>query len=453
MAQTKYIDVSTPKVHHIYSPVSRSVTVRFGQDLGDIVIADDAIADAQPVTDRQLYIIAKSVGTTNVALFGADQRPLGVLEIEVGADLADMAKAIKQVAPDADIKLASVNGKVRLGGQVADAATLSKIVEVAQQYGSAEVINAVEIQGSQQVNLEVRILEAQRNAGRSLGVSLRGQKPGTLAAGTGAAAIDKDGALAGAGLLSSVLAGANPYGALIARIVDRSVKVDLIIEALESNGAVRTLAEPNLTALSGETASFNAGGEVPVRRVQDNEVVIEYKQFGVNLNFTPTVMANGVINIKLAPEVSDLNGYTANNDPIFSTRKLSTTVELRDGQSFAIGGLLSSRNRKIKEQVPWLGQVPVIGAFFRNASTQKEETELVIIVTPRLVNPVAPDKQIATPLDRTSPANDPELFLLGQVEVSKDMIRKYESGTGVSGPYGHMLEDNTNAKVIYAKNK
>ena len=248
-----------------------------------------------------------------------------------------------------------------------------------------------------------------------------------------------------------MLSNSNPFGSLIARIIDSEINVDLMIQALESSGVVRTLAEPNLTALSGETATFNAGGEVPVRRVEDGGVVIEYKQFGVNLKFTPVVLANGLINMRLAPEVSDLNGFTAANDPIFSTRKLSTTVELRDGQSFAVGGLLSSRNRKMKEQVPWLGQVPVIGTFFRNSTTQKEETELVVIVTPRIVRPVSPDKLLATPLDKTHPSNDPEQFLLGQMEVSRAMIRKYENGEGVDGPYGHMLDDSPKKKVVYVK--
>jgi pilus assembly protein CpaC len=453
LAQTKYVDLSTPKAHYIYSPVSRSITVRVSEEMSDIVIADDKIADAQPITDRQLYIIAKSVGTTNVALYGADQQPLGVLEIEVGADLTDMAAAIKQIAPNSRIKLGSVNGKVRLGGTVSDASTLSKILEIAQQYSDNEVINAVEVEGSQQVNLEVRILEAQRNAGRNLGVSLRGNKAGSVAFGTGVAAPSAgDGSGLGVGAaLGGLLSNSNPFGSLIARIIDSEINVDLMIEALESSGVVRTLAEPNLTALSGETATFNAGGEVPVRRVEDGGVVIEYKQFGVNLKFTPVVLANGLINMRLAPEVSDLNGFTAANDPIFSTRKLSTTVELRDGQSFAVGGLLSSRNRKMKEQVPWLGQVPVIGTFFRNSTTQKEETELVVIVTPRIVRPVSPDKLLATPLDKMHPSNDPEQFLLGQMEVSRAMIRKYENGEGVDGPYGHMLDDSPKKKVVYVK--
>jgi pilus assembly protein CpaC len=230
------------------------------------------------------------------------------------------------------------------------------------------------------------------------------------------------------------------------------VSLTATINALESKGLVRTLAEPNLTTLSGEPASFNAGGEIPIRSVDANgQVQIEYKQFGVNLQFTPVVLADDKIHMKLAPEVSDLTGFTAAGDPIFTNRKLSTVVDLRDGQSFAVGGLLSSKNTIQQDQVPWLGQVPIVGVLFRNSSTQKEETELVVIVTPHLVRPVKPGEQLATPFDKTKPANDPELMLLGQLEVNKDMIRMYEHGEGVTGPYGHMLDVKSKDKLLYVK--
>ncbi|MER8898813.1 type II and III secretion system protein family protein [Mesorhizobium sp. M0676] len=307
---------------------------------------------------------------------------------------------------------------------------------------------------SQQVNLEVRVLEAKRNAGRDLGVSIEStNRSGTTRTGTRVAAVDEDDVVLGPGsLITGLLSNTNPFAALITRVIDSNIKVDLIIEALEAKGAVRTLAEPNLTTLSGEPASFNAGGEVPIRVVgADGEVTITYKQFGVNLLFTPVVLDDGKIHMKLAPEVSDLTGFTTAGDPIFTNRKLATVVELRDGQSFAVGGLLSSKTTKLQNQVPWLGQVPVIGTLFRNSSNQKEETELVVIVTPHIVRPVKPGEQLATPFDKTRPANDPEFFVLGQLEVNKDMIRKYEHGEGVTGPYGHMLDFKSKDKMLYVK--
>ncbi|WP_245307569.1 MULTISPECIES: type II and III secretion system protein family protein [unclassified Mesorhizobium] len=453
-AADRFIDVSSPSLHRVFVPVSQSATIQVNATLGDIVVGDEKIADAQPMTDKTLYIIGKSLGTTTVNLFSEDKRSLGAIQIEVGQDVSDMAAAIRQVAPKARIEIGSINGKVRLSGHVKDAATLAQIVEVTQQYGPDSIINAVTIDDSEQVNLSVRILEAKRNAGRDLGVSIRSTNgSGTTRTGTGVAAVDKDGVVLGPGdLVSGLLSTASPFGALITRVIDSNVKVDLIIEALESKGVVRLLAEPNLTTVSGETASFNAGGEVPIRSVNSQgEIEIVFKQFGVNLNFTPVVLDDGKIHIKLAPEVSDLTGFTPAGDPIFTNRKLATVVNLRDGQSFAVGGLLSSKNTRLQDQVPWLGQVPIIGALFKNSSTQKEETELVVVVTPHLVRPVKPGDQLATPFDKTKPSNDPELFLLGQLEVSKDMIRKYELGDGVTGPYGHMLDVKSKDKLVYVK--
>lgn len=453
-AADRFIDVSNPSVHRVFLPMSQSVTLQVSANLGDIVVGDEKIADAQPMTDRTLYVIGKSAGTTTVNLFSPEKRSLGVIQIEVGVDVSDMAQAIRQVAPRARIEIGSINGKVRLGGHVKDGATLASILEVVQQYGPDAIINSVIVDDSQQVNLEVRVLEAKRNTGRDLGVSIRSTNgSGTSRTGTGIAAVDEDDVVLGpGGLLSGLLSNSSPFAALITRVIDSNIKVDLIIEALEAKGAVRTLAEPNLTTLSGEPASFNAGGEVPIRVVgTDGEVTITYKQFGVNLLFTPVVLDDGKIHMKLAPEVSDLTGFTTAGDPIFTNRKLATVVELRDGQSFAVGGLLSSKTTKLQNQVPWLGQVPVIGSLFRNSSNQKEETELVVIVTPHIVRPVKPGEQLATPFDKTRPANDPEFFILGQLEVNKDMIRKYETGDGVTGPYGHMLDFKSKDKMLYVK--
>ncbi|WP_352813360.1 type II and III secretion system protein family protein [Mesorhizobium sp. M0387] len=454
LAADRFIDVSTPRVHRIFLPASQSVTIQVSANLGDIVVGDEKIADAQPMTDRTLYVIGKGAGTTTVNLFSTDKRSLGALQIEVGVDVSDMAQAIRQVAPRSRIEVGSVNGRVRLGGHVKDGATLAAILEVAKQYGPDDIINSVTVDDSQQVNLEVRVLEAKRNAGRDLGVSIRGNNSsGTTKVGTGITAVDKDDVVLGAGgFLSNLLSNSTPFGALLTRVIDSNIKVDLYIEALEAKGVVRTLANPNLTTLSGEEASFNAGGEVPIRSLdKDGQIQIDFKQFGVNLKFTPVVLEDDKIHMRLAPEVSDLTGFTTAGDPIFTNRKLSTVVELRDGQSFAVGGLLSSKTTKLQNQVPWLGQVPVIGTLFRNSSNQKEETELVVIVTPHLVRPVKPGEQLATPFDKTRPANDPEFFVLGQLEVNKDMIRQYETGEGVTGPYGHMLDFKSKDKMLYVK--
>lgn len=455
VAADRRIDVSSPRVHRIFLPMSQSVTVQVNQNLGDMVVADNKIADAQPMTDRTLYVIGKGAGTTSINLFSEDRRSLGVIEVEVGVDVDDMAQAIRQVAPRSRVTIGSVNGKVRLGGRVKDGAQLSEILQVAQQYGPDAIINAIEIEDSQQVNLEVRVLEVSRNAGRELGVSLRAKSDGSTTGNGLSSGPPVVPSLAGAGALFAT--GNAPFASMIARVIDAGVNVDVMIRALEDKRLARRLAEPNLTALSGEEASFLAGGEVPIPVAQDeNKISIEFKEFGVKLRFTPIVLENGKINLRLAPEVSEVDPTVSIrvNDidiPAFSTRKASTVVELRDGQSFAIAGLLQSTNRKLQSQVPWLGQVPVIGALFRSSSYIKNETDLVIIVTPRLVRPTRPGQELATPLDKTRPANDPEYFLLGQLEITKDMVRAYELGQGVTGPYGHMLDVNSKDKMIYAK--
>jgi pilus assembly protein CpaC len=254
--------------------------------------------------------------------------------------------------------------------------------------------------------------------------------------------------LGAAGTLAS---GAVPYASLLTSVLrlPNGMSIDSLITALETKGALRRLAEPNLIALSGDSARFLAGGEfpVPIPNTTTNgfpTVTIEYKKFGVELAFVPTVLSRGVINLRVEPSVSELDFANAvviagTTIPALSVRDARTTIELRDGQSFAIAGLLQTRNRQDVSQVPWIGSVPVIGALFSSKSYQQQETDLVIIVTPRLVAPAAPGQQLASPLDSRLPANDVDFFLNGQVEVKKRYIDYVNSGGDVRGPYGHII--------------
>jgi pilus assembly protein CpaC len=245
-----------------------------------------------------------------------------------------------------------------------------------------------------------------------------------------------------------------PFGSLLTSIVRTSsgASVDLLISALETKGLVRRLAEPNLTTLSGDAARFLAGGEfpVPIPNTTQNgfpTITIDYKKFGVELAFVPTVLSRGVINLRVEPSVSELdftNAITIQGTtvPALTRRDARTTVELRDGQSFAIAGLLQTRNRQDVSQLPWIGSVPVLGTLFSSKSYQQEETDLVIIVTPRLVAPAAPGQQLASPLDSRLPANDVDFFLNGQTEVRKRYNDYVNSGGDVKGPYGHIIAPN-----------
>ena len=421
MAQTVNYDLSTTSVMRINLPVSQAVTVVVSQPVGKVVAADPAIADAQPITDRSIYLVGKTFGTTTVNLFSADGKPVGLLAVEVGADTADIASSIRAAVPSANVKVSTVNGRVRLSGTVTDTTTMDKVLAVVAQYGSPQIINTMTLSGGQQVNLEVRILEAQRDAGRELGIQWGGSIGDTTVN------------------IASTSEGS--FSQFMTGLISSGINLTATINAMESKALVRTLAEPNLTTLSGVKASFLAGGEVPIRTADQNgNIALTYRQFGVLLGFTPLVLDNDRIQIHLQPEVSGLNGFTAGNDPIFNTRTLDATVELRDGQSFSVAGLLQTDNKLNQDQLPWIGDVPILGSLFKSSSYKKHDTELVVIVTPRLVQPMTPGQVAATPLDQTRPANDVELFALGQMEVTPKMIKNFQTGEGVIGPYGYIID-------------
>jgi pilus assembly protein CpaC len=239
------------------------------------------------------------------------------------------------------------------------------------------------------------------------------------------------------GTLGAVPSGNIPFGTFLQRVLNRNdITADVLVQALEEKGLARRLAEPNLVALSGDTANFLAGGEFPFPvPADDGNITIEFKQFGVSLAFTPTVLSRGKINLKIEPEVSELDPATGvsvqgTTVPGLIVRRASTTLELRDGQSFAMAGLLQFNNRKLQRQVPWLGSVPVLGALFRSASYQKNETDLVIIVTPHLVKPAVPGEHLVTPLEKSRPTNDVEFFLLGKQERWDTKIRRPDLAAG-----------------------
>ena len=241
-----------------------------------------------------------------------------------------------------------------------------------------------------------------------------------------------------------------PFGVALASLATKGGSLDVTLSALETKGLIRRLAEPDLVALSGDTASFLAGGEFPVPSVQPGStggvpvITTEYKPFGVQLTFVPTVLAGGIINLRLAPSVSELDFTQAVqisgfNVPSITKREARTTIELRDGQSFAIAGLLQARNQRDISQLPWIGSVPVIGALFRSAAYQQEETDLVVIVTPHLVAPAVPGQRLASPLDNYIPTNDVDFFLMGEMEQKKKFRDYITSGGDIQGPYGHII--------------
>jgi pilus assembly protein CpaC len=335
-----------------------------------------------------------------------------------------------------------------------------RAVTIARALAPNGVVNAMSIAPSQQVLLKVRFLEASRDAGRALGVNwFAANRSGTRVVNTGQGGLVppvKDAVPnntpSGVPLLQTagtLVGSTSPFGVVLANLVNGGTNIDVLVTALETKGLIRRLAEPNLMALSGDTAQFLAGGEfpVPIAATSASGLVtptIEYKPFGVRLSFTPTVLQKGLINLRIAPEVSELdfaNAVTISGTtvPSLIKRDALTTIELRDGQSFAIAGLLQANDLRLRSQIPWLGSVPVLGALFSSMDYQKHETDLVIIVTPHLVQPAAPGQRLATPLDQRLPSNDADFFLMGQSEVRKSYSDYVTSGGEVQGPYGHMI--------------
>jgi pilus assembly protein CpaC len=429
LAQTVHYDLATTSVMKINLPVSQAVTVTISGPVGKVVSADTVVAEAQPITDRSLYLVGRTFGTTTVSLFSEAGVPVGLLAVEVGADTADMTASIRAALPSSDVRVSTINGRVQVSGSVPDDVSMQKVLEIVGQYGSPAVINTMTIAGGRQVNLEVRILEAQRDAGRQLGIQWRAEGS------------NFSGAIGG-GSTSEPAYAASSFSSFITSIITGSgLDIAAMINALESKNLVRTLAEPNLTTLSGVEASFLAGGQIPIRTIDgDGNISIEYRDFGVRLQFEPVVLDGDRIQIHLTPEVSGINGYTTVGDPIFNTRNLDATVELRDGQSFSVAGLLQNETNLKQDQLPWLGDVPILGSLFKSSSFQKRDTELVVIVTPRLVQPSVPGQVPMSPLDQTLPANDVEFFALGQMEVTPKMIETFQIGADLDGPFGYIID-------------
>jgi pilus assembly protein CpaC len=465
-------------VQHIVIPVNKSVTIPVSRPFSSAVVGSPEIADALPMTDRALYIQGKKIGTTNVSIFDENMRLIKVVDVEVAFDTGNLQSKIRASTGNTGIRVSNDNGQVVLSGTASDAVTADKAFNLAKAWSpNGTVINAMTVASPQQVMLKVRFLEVARNAGRALGINWAAIN----GSGTRGVTIGQGGLVTsppqiggtqnvngtptvtcapsgtcppfGNGIFQAVgtLAGASgtPFGVILAEIINNGTKIDSLITALETRGVLQRLAEPNLVALSGDTASFQAGGQFPVPVAITSGIgiatpTIEFKDFGILLRFRPTVLSNGIINLSINPEVSELdftNAVTISGTTIPSIllRRATTTVELRDGQSFAIAGLLQADNARNIQQLPWIGTVPVLGALFRSAAYQKDETDLVIIVTPSFVQPAPPGARLATPFDDTVPTNDIDFFLMGETEQRKKYTDYVTSGGNIQGPYGYML--------------
>jgi pilus assembly protein CpaC len=379
--------------------------VRLDGAMTDLFVANEAIADVQVRSNNQIYIFGRSAGETTVFATDRAGHTIWSANVRVGTNLGSVDELLRTAMPEAQIQSRTINGMVLLTGTVATPADIEEATRIVQTYvgPTTQVISRLKTATPLQVMLQVKIAEVNRSLARQVGVNLttlasgtgplsfvigRGRKFTSIDPGTGALTFDHPEGSTGIGALAR-----NVFGADIAAGLDLT----------QNSGLITTLAEPNLTALSGETASFLAGGEFPIVTSSQNGTSVEYKSYGVSLAFTPTVLEGGRISMRVRPEVSQLSSAGSVKTgqfeiPALTTRRAETTVELGSGQSFVIGGLLQNGGRNSVEKTPFLGDLPILGALFRSKSFQKDETELVIVVTPYLVRPVNAS-QIALPTD------------------------------------------------------
>jgi len=431
-------------------PMNRAVVVESDTPFAELSIANPGIADISSLSDRTIYVLGKEPGRTTLTLLGADGRLITNVDVHVTPDIAEFKERLEQILPGENIEVRTANNGIVLSGTVSSIARLDRAMELAQRYAPDRVSNLMSVGGTQQVMLKVRFAEMQRSVSKSLSssIALQGSTLGDslgLQAGTNST----NNSTSIASTLNGNTPGSNDSnGAFLFGFNAGGVEVGILLEALEARGVVRTLAEPNLTALSGQEAKFLAGGEYPIPVSQDGgAITIEYKPFGVELNFTPRVIDNDVINLELSAAVSSIdsaNGFTSNGFTVdaFKRRETSTTVEMRDGESFAIAGLLQDDFLDLSGQVPWVGDIPILGSLFRSAEYSRKQTELVIIVTPHLVTPTR-GEVLALPTDRVQPPSERDLFLFGRVAADK---APQTGGAGevarqdFSGSYGYVLD-------------
>ncbi len=426
--------------------VNRAIVMESDQPFAELSVANPGIADIATLSDRTIYVLGKAPGRTTLTLLGADGRLITNVDVQVSPDLAEFKERLREILPREKIEVRTANDGIVLSGRVSGKQKLSRALDLAERYAPERVTNLMTVGGSQQVMLKVRFAEMQRsvakNLSASIGVDVTGGGSVVSQAGTGRR-ITTPGT-AGINNVTNGQAGAFSIG-----FSSGGLALNLMLEALESKGMVRTLAEPNLVAISGNEAGFLAGGEFPVPVADGDGVKIDYKPFGIELQFKPIVVDGDLINLTIQTAVSELdfsNPITINGSqiPAFSRREAQTVVEMRDGQSMSIAGLLQDNFADASSQVPWLGDVPVLGALFRSANYKRDQSELVIIVTPHLVTPVDGDS-LTLPTDRVRIPNENELFLLGKVSGGrKNKTNNTASGSVSSqeftGSYGYVME-------------
>ncbi|HTO41986.1 MAG TPA: type II and III secretion system protein family protein [Rhizomicrobium sp.] len=445
--------------------LDKAAIIELTTDARDVLVSNPEIVDAVVRSPRRIFLLAMKAGQTNAFFFDSAGRQILSLDIRVERDTGDLQTMLRNELPDASIRLSSINGTVVLSGNVTSAQDATRAADLAGRFagGADKIVNMLKVSANEQVMLKVRIAEMQRQVAKQFGIDLAAAAvangvPIALSTSNpfglmGRALND----LAGANIGQVCRTGGNPLGSACS-IHPNNVQGSF--KAFEDIGLIHTLAEPNLTAVSGETAKFLAGGEfpVPASRDRDGNVTVTFKQFGVGLAFTPVVLSENRISLQISTEVSELTntgaftmgggsvtdsaGNTTQTGgvtiPALSVRRAETTVEMPSGGSFAIAGLLQHTTKQQIDRFPALGQMPILGALFRSRDYQNNETELVVLVSSYLVNPTG-IKQLAAPTDGFVPPADLDTILLGKLNTvyrkSPDDIR-----SASNGPVGYIVQ-------------
>lgn len=453
--ETKVISISTRAGQTVNQKMNlaldKAAIIELNADARDVLVSNPEIVDAVVRSPRRIFLLAMKAGQTNAFFFDGAGHQILSLDIHVERDTADLQALLHTEMPDASIRLSSVNGSVLLSGTVTSAADATRAADLAGRYagGPDKVVNMLKVAANEQVMLKVRVAEMQRQVAKQFGVDL-------AAAGVAAG-------------IPLAFASTNPFSLSTRALNDLSGgqigsvgknNIQGSFKAFEDVGLIHTLAEPNLTAVSGETAKFLAGGEfpVPASRDRDGNVTVTFKQFGVGLAFTPVVLSENRISLQISTEVSELTntgaftlggGSVTGNDgtvtqvagvtiPALNVRRAETTVELPSGGSFAIAGLMQHTTKQEIDRFPALGQMPILGALFRSRDFQNNETELVVLVSAYLVNPTSREK-LALPTDGFVPPTDLETILLGRLNSvyhkTPEQVRQASNG-----PVGYIVQ-------------
>lgn len=457
-AQQSPSDFDYRNTQEVVVSAGKSEVIQLPNAYTDLLIADPKIADVLPLNTHSVYIVGKSTGSTALTVYGPGKRLIAAVNVVVSADIGGFKRRLHEILPDEkSVSVRPANDSIVLSGTASSPVVLNQILTLAETYAPKKVVNMMTVEGTQQVMLSVRFVEMQRSTAKALRVNVQGTSAFEVNPVTGREE-PKFVFRTGDNFVGASGAVLDSIGGLVHTFREGSGDLTLLFDALETKGVVKTLAEPTLVAMSGDTASFLAGGEFPIPVGQSSgsgnnsqpTITIEFKQFGVALAFTPTILKDGLINLVVNPEVSAIDPETSITTglvriPGLKVRRAKTTVELRDGESFTIAGLLKEDYANQIRQMPFIGDIPVLGSLFRSTGFQRGETELVIVVTPHLATPRR--ERAAMPGEQFLPPSDFELFVFGSQSGSASWLRPEDRALisvdprkgGIEGPHGHVL--------------